>query len=237
MSGTLNATLIVDSQLTNTSQIITASNNAYFTGQTDVAAVNLYWASQFSTNGGSINGTNIFDINVTNNASNFYMLSSGVGLDYSFSGNASSSARRGSDRNITGTDDTVADALLRDIWYLGGNHSYMNLTFSNLLPNVELYIQLLGNTQWSGLPQVTANGTSIGAWNSNSSGYSIYSFEATASATGTLDVNITSSNYSGLAGFLVSTKGNNTSVPEPSTFAIFALGVMGLASRRFRNKA
>jgi len=30
---------------------------------------------------------------------------------------------------------------------------------------------------------------------------------------------------------------NNTSVPEPTTFAIFALGMVGLASRRFKRKS
>jgi len=30
--------------------------------------------------------------------------------------------------------------------------------------------------------------------------------------------------------------GNSTEVPEPSTLAIFALGIMGLASRRFKKQ-
>jgi hypothetical protein len=38
-------------------------------------------------------------------------------------------------------------------------------------------------------------------------------------------------------GFLVDYKGPTSAVPEPSTLAIFALGLMGLASRRFKKKS
>jgi hypothetical protein len=36
---------------------------------------------------------------------------------------------------------------------------------------------------------------------------------------------------------IVNMRKQNIAVPEPSTFAILALGIMGLASRRFKNKS
>jgi hypothetical protein len=228
----------VDATLTNTSQIISATNNPFFGAgsTTDVAGVNLYFTNSIGSSS-SLNGIFFDNINMGSPPSGTVNLTAnqpGITLTVTLLPTRDNSARTLSP-SITGTDSTVANRLLSEVSFIGAtgnNNPGDTFTFSGLAPSQNVYVQTVGGDQpsWAGPVQVNANGSTVGTWTSTTSGPALYGFETTTDASGhlELDYSVPSGNYAGLAGIMI--LGQAEAVPEPSTWCAGALLALGLFS-------
>lgn len=86
-----------------------------------------------------------------------------------------------------------------------------------------------------GFPNIQSSGTTISVTGSLLSNMAFSNFNAGTYYSSFIGHN--ASSYASLRDGITINVGNSTPVPEPSTLAIFALGLMGLASRRFKKKS
>lgn len=134
---------------------------------------------------------------------------------------------------LEGTNGTVFLGVNSDI---GSDQSF---TFSNLLESFSIDTGIrAGNFINNYVVTAYLVGTQVASTSFSVSGGSWYT--ASFSSIGNFD-KVTLSSISGNSfawglDNIEFKKANNVSVPEPSTLAIFALGIIGLASRRFNRK-
>ena len=222
---------IVDTTLTSTTQIESATNNPFFGAgaTTNIAGVNLYFSHPIAA-GSSLNGVFFDNINMGAPPVAPVLLTAnqpGVTLTLATPGPRDNSERNQSLSSI-GPDAAVLNTLAQDISYVGGSGFTFNqldtFTFAGLGANQNVYVQTVGGdiAGWDGQVLVKANNVTVGTWTSTVSGPSLYGFNATTDATGNLklDFSVNSGNYSGLAGIMVS---GMESVPEPATWALSCL--------------
>jgi hypothetical protein len=244
--------VIVDANLTSTTQIRTATNNPVFgAGDTlNMAGVNFYFTNTVAA-GSSLNGV-FFDnvsmgppsggppvapVNLAANGPGVTLTVSTPGTRYNEVRNQTISA--------TGPDAAVLNQMARDITFVSHPSLVFNLLdsfhFTGLGANRNLYVQIIGGDQgWFGDILVNANGATIGTWltvaDGDSTTASLYAFDATANALGelTLDLSIAANNYAGIAGIVIlGDAGGPSSIPESSAwlFGGLACAAGGLASR------
>lgn len=251
----------VDTPLTDTSQIRTATNNPFFgSGLTqNLAGVNFHYSAD--ANGGGINGVvpsgatvngvgfdNIDMVGANPPTGPFTLTANapGVTLTQNMPWAGVDNSNRNQTADLTGPDDATAEMVTNEMFYIGPVtccHPSASLTFSGLGANAPLYVQVIGGDQgWAGNLGVTANGASVGVWDTVADGQtntaSIYGFDATADAGGNLTVDFAISgdpdpanlgNFAGISGLTITGQ-----VPEPAGLGALVLGAAGLLRRRRR---
>jgi len=221
-------------QLTHTSQInpngrpVLGAANTIFTGQ---------------GTGGTVNGVQ-FDDAIWGTSTT---LSTGVTFLGSVAGGVRTANTAGT---ISGPDEAVLERIANGInFYNVGTNG--TLTFGNLPRSRPVFVQLITSdaasnfNNWGGvfdisiIDTVTSMSTSIGRFQAgtepNNYDAQLATFSAMTDAAGNLQIyvdQLLAGQHAGIAGVVV------LGIPEPSTFLIWALGLMGLAgyARRRRNK-
>jgi len=224
------AVLLVDQALTDTSQILSATNSPFFgAGNTlNLAAVNISYSTPVGS--GTVNGIGFYDLELGTNprTGNGIPLNlsppeglAGTTLDFNFDGDADMPGPRNlTSTVITGSPPADVAALTTVATgnrYISAttNHRPNILTLHGLGPYQPLYVQLIGGQHnWNGTTTVLINGdgttegsgTNVGTWNSNKTNRTagLAAFQTNAQANGDLTVEIQSGSYSGLAAVIVS---------------------------------
>lgn len=249
----------VDAPLTDTAQIRTAANNPFLAGQVDVAGVNFFYNNaQNPTNipggaaAGTVNGVGFDNIDLDSPQGSpppsgpFALAQNGGGVTMSAAWTFPLTTSQ-QDRHQSATfagpaaDAAALAGVAGEFFYLSANqaeHGSVTFTFSGpaLAPNQPVYVQVIGgDSGWSGDIAVAANGTGVGTWNDvadgNGATASLYAFDATTDAGGSLAVSLTGvDHFSGVSGIILST------VPEPTAAALLGLAGLGLLARRRRGR-
>ncbi|MFT6735239.1 MAG: hypothetical protein ACJAS9_003444 [Polaribacter sp.] len=153
-------------------------------------------------------------------------------------GFSASSWRSGWNSLVNFSDNGTSDRALYYNGYQGqgvGVYDYNSSTYASgsLLQNTPYVLGFVNN---NGSYTISINGTSVTSYDTN--GYT------SPSALNTLRFfkDNGSENFAGSVDFIrihsdASSFGQVATVPEPSTLAIFALGMIGLVSRRFKKQA
>jgi hypothetical protein len=214
------------------------------------------WQSGTSTvvNGQFTTSTSIVDITYTNNQG-IAFLQTGTGIDY-FNSFESPTISPYTSSEVDNTPTASEMIGLR-------NAGSQTLVFSESVANIVFaYVSLNGNgysfdQDFDILSVGGVDGKARGYWGTGTSYKNIiddgfgnieYQLLGTGEPHGTIqfkgafnEVSWNSLSSENWNGFTVGIQGTSeevfTSVPEPSTLAIFALGIMGLASRRFKKQS
>lgn len=245
---------LVDTTLSDSSQIRTATNNPFFANQADLMGVNFFYSNtQNTTNisggaaAGTVNGVGFDNIDLDSPQgapppSGPFTLTQNQGGTMTAAWNfalTTSQQDRQQNAAITGADAPALASVANEFFYLGGGaneHSDVTFTFSGIGASQPVYVQIIGgDSGWFGDTVVTANGESVGVWESvaDRSGEtaSLYAFDATSDAGGSLSINLLGiEHFSGVAGIIVSSP-----VPEPAAAGALAMGAIGLLRRHRRN--
>lgn len=251
VGGSAWAAELVDGPLTDTSQIRTATNSPFFPNQVDLVGVNFFYTNaqnDANTPGGAASGTvhgvgfDNIDLDSESGSpppSGPFTLTQNQGGTMTAAWNfplTTSQQDRQQSVTVTGADAAALQSVAGEIFYLGGANEHPNVTFtfSGLGASQPLYVQIIGgDSGWTGDIAVTANGTSVGTWNevadANANTASLYAFDTTSDTSGNLALSLAAlDHYSGVSGLIIST------VPEPTTASLLALGALGLLRRRRR---
>ena len=231
---------IVDTAISNTSQIRSATNNPYFgAGNTaNLVGLNLMFTHPIP-GGSSLNGVLFDNINMgtpPTGTVNVTANQSGVTLTVGTPGARDNSARSLSYSGAGGANATVLNNLLQDITYLasGGGNLLDIFSLSGLGASRNVYVQLIGgDSGWNGTVNVVANGNNIGEWTSTAASSSaLYGFNVTTDSSGSLGLNLSvaTGNFAGIGGIIV--LGEVTPVPEPATWVLLCLGGISLLTIR-----
>lgn len=143
---------------------------------------------------------------------------------------------------VIGIDADVANIIKTDIHTIclvrADDCHEQEMTVGNLSPNVDVYLQFFGgDAGWNGQLEMFVNGESQGTWTSNTDNPSTFGFTTTTDAAGELNIDmniVAGTNFSGVSAFFV-VEGSN--IPEPSTFLLAALGLLGLSGCGRRRRA
>ena len=216
------AVLLVDQALTDTSQILSVTNNPYFgAGNTaNLAAVNISYGTPVGT--ATLNGIGFHDLDLQSNPRTgsgipvAYALP-GVTMDFTFDGDADMPGSRNlTSVSLTGPDAAVGDQVALGNRYISvtTNHRPNLLTFHGAQASQPVYVQLIGGQHgWNGDTSIYVNGdgvtegsgTLVGTWDSNKTNKTagLAAFEATTNASGDLAMEVQSAFFSGLAAVIV----------------------------------
>jgi len=216
--------------LTLTTQILAPDANY---GQL-AAAVNLKYSTQAGVAAaGSVNGISFQDIDWLGGTQ---ALAQGGDITIALPGGTERTRAQNTAGTISGPDEAVLESIANTINYLGAGET-LTFDLTGLSPNTDARVQLIGGDQgWFGDFQVLVNGDwalwdTVGDSDATTASL-LTAFGATDGA-GDLEivVNQVGGNYAGIAGLIVT-------IPEPSTFGLTALGLLGLLGwgRRTRKK-
>lgn len=143
---------------------------------------------------------------------------------------------------VSGIDADVANIIKTDIHTIclvrADDCHEQEMTIGNLFPNTDVYLQFFGgDAGWNGDLEMFVNGVLQGTWTSNTDNPSTFGFTTKTDAAGELNIDmniVAGTNFSGISGFFV-VEGNV--IPEPSTFLLAALGLLGLLGFDRRRRA
>ena len=221
----LSAGIIVDQALTNTSQIRSASNNPFFPGAQNAAAINISYGTPA---GGTVNGIGFHDLDLNANpqAGNGIAVNNGApGVTFDFQFGCASDcpgSRNLGSAGISGPDAGVANAVALGNRYLtipANNHAQNIVTFHGLQSNADVYIQLIGGQHnWQDTTRVYVDGdgvtqdtgTLIGDWTSNKTNQTagLFGFDTTTDANGDLRIGLSTTRFGGVAAIIVQQSAN-----------------------------
>lgn len=240
-SSLASAAIVFDGSLTDTSQIRSTSNSPFFVGgQNDVVGVNFHFGSTVAP-GGNVQGVFFDNIDPDPNASPYVLTQNGAGPTLTLTG-VFSGRERTQALNATGPNDNVLETVANQKYYSNGGET-VSWNIAGLNSNTNVLVQAIGGDSgggWTGKYRVTANGNLVGDWTTVTDGNiataSLFQFDTTTSATGTLtlDFNVFTGSFASLAGFIISEEVLVPPVPEPSTFLLLAVGAVGLVIPRRR---
>lgn len=207
---------------------ITAASTANFA---NAGIIGVDWQSTTqSSASGDLGGVNVS----VNNLSYAGITSTFDMSGSSFSGAALASDQErldyGFDSLWTATfDSSVSDLLLYAVYWRGP--SLQNGDPTTFTYEFDRTFDII-----SGFTGGTGSGTKILSLTSTSFQFGILKFSGAVNSLSQIATNANSGSAQAMT-FGVSVSNSSTSVPEPSTLAIFALGIMGLASRRFKKQS
>jgi hypothetical protein len=238
-SSLASAAIIFNGNLTDTSQIRSATNNPFFAaGQTDVAGVNFHFGSTVA-GGSNVQGIAFDNVDPDPNNSPYVLLQNGGAATLTLGG-IFAGRERTQALNATGPNDTVLETVANQKYFVQTGET-VTLTVSGLTASRNALVQVIGGDSgggWTGQFRVNANGSLVGDWTTvtdeNPLTASLFAFTTTTSATGTLalDFNIFTGSYASIAGFVISEEVLIAPVPEPSSALLLAVGCVVLAARR-----
>jgi hypothetical protein len=233
------AAIIFNGNLTDTSQIRSASNSPYFPGgQTDVVGVSFHYGNTVAS-GNNVQGIFFDNIDLDPNGSPYALAANGTGPTLSVSGISSFTSReRAQSLDATGPNDTVLETVANQMYYISANET-VTMTFTGLAADANYLVQAIGGDSgagWTGQFRVTANGSLVGDWTTVTdevkSTASLFAFDTTASPTGALvlDLNVFTGTYAALSGLIISQE----VIPAPEPGTGFLLGMALLWGTRWR---
>lgn len=253
-SAVASAAILYNGNVTDTSQIRSATNNPYFAVQDDVAGVNFYHSSPTTvlvTPGDKLNGIG-FDNILPTTSGPFALTENGAGpsltIGASFGSNWGGRERtqnlNATSTPFNATNESVLESVANRKFYASLGDT-LTSTVTGLTPSTNVLVQAIGGDSgaaWTGQFRVSANGNLIGDWTTvtdeDPATASLFTFTTTTSATGSLqlDFNIFTGSYASLSGFIISEEVYVAPAPEPSSLLLLGLGCVVLKARRNRRK-
>ncbi len=127
-----------------------------------------------------------------------------------------------------GTVHNLFDNAGGDGTYRSNNFTSTNAVMNNTLTN--LFTITEGTNSWFHVVDSIPGGSTSGVILSTAGNVNQY-------VGGGYSISAAAYTFIGTALYRTTSNGNSNEVPEPSTLAIFAIGIMGLASRRFKKQS
>jgi len=237
-------TKAADQILTDTSSVL----DQPFAGANGSVGVNFYYSPDVNANSSpvttSFKGIYFDNINLVtpgNNTGSFVLNANAATAGTTLTLNLlldDNSGRPLGTSTLTGTDNVTIQDVGGTGFYLPNGASSPTMTFGNLKPNSDVYVQILGgDSGWAGQLKATVTGgagaaTTTNWGDTNAATRHLLAFYGQTDGTGSLVLNFAgSSNYVGIGAVILT-----QAVPEPSSMILFCLGSIIAFARLRRRK-